>query len=461
MSTQRQRKLAKNAKRFIGRLSIRRRIAIAILMSFIIILPSVSLSLFYFSGLLRGIKTITENDVRLGRMASDLTLIMLDIRRDERNYRMFGNPTERTGIEEKIARTKSLVSEAYKITPVQDQDIINNLSDHFTVYSNSFNMLVEHITENPPEEEVLKRARTQFSQKLLDFQTTYLKILTEIEKASPAQRDSVLSRANENLSDIFLNFATSESQTMQPSYIQENLENSRQDFLETAHSLAEKSWENMEAHKEESLRIEARAKRNIISVLIVTGLFCILMVTYIPRYIVRPITSLNRIFRKAEEGDYYARAVVQSNDEVGDLAVSYNQMMNRLRGYDELKTKKIASQKRSVDRLLENINVPICILNDKLFATYYNTLFANLFVSIIAPKPPAAGLDFSKIHEMGKFVEELRKKILHAENEFVLATTLPDGTGKTFKGRLVRDHVMSLESIILVGAAVKNEENRQ
>ena len=70
---------------YLSRLSIRRKITIAILLSFILIFPTALLSLHYQSSILQEINIIIEQDVALGRYASDISMIMLDIRRNARN----------------------------------------------------------------------------------------------------------------------------------------------------------------------------------------------------------------------------------------------------------------------------------------------------------------------------------------------------------------------------------------
>ena len=396
-------------RRLFGKLSIRRKIAFALLLSFVFTLPSAILSLLYLSNLTVGINTITERDVKLGRQVSELKLIMMDIRRDERNYIMSGNKKEQDSIETNIDRARTVIGEIRSIVPVDDLETVDELRNHLTVYSNTFKILIDHIADNPPQEETQNSSTT-----------------------APSDH-SVL-----------------------PSSIRENLENSRQSLLEDASVLGEKSWSYMEAHKESNLRLDARARRNIIFVIILTSLMCVLIVTYFPRYIVKPITSLNQTFRRVEAGDFDAQAHIRSKDELADLAVSYNRMMSRLKQYDELKTAKITTQKRSIDRLLENLDVPACILAGNLRATYYNALFANLFGSSTPSKAPEPGLEITKIPDMDDLVKELKANINHARNTFMYHQTRRDGSVQVLKGQFVRDHVMNLVSIVLVGVTEKN-----
>jgi len=441
---------------YIKRLSLRRRITVAILATFVVILPSVSLSLFYFSSLLEEINVIIEQDVKLGRMASDLSVTMLDIRRYERNYRIFGSSTERESVEKLVADAESVLKNAGEIVPVTEKDLVNELFDHLTIYSNSFSMLVEHISQNPPEDRI-KRIRTRLSKSFSDFQSKYRDILTKLDEANAAERDSIIAYATKSMEalslDRLINIETSSDQALQPLYIQENLDTSSQAFLDTAHSLAENSWENMLMHKNECLHIEARAKRNIISVLILTGIICIFMVTSLPRKIVRPITSLNQILKKAGEGDFKAQAQILTNDEIGDLARSYNLVIERLRLYDDLKTQKISSQKRILDRLLENLQSPVCILTADLSTFFYNTAFASIFGSSIPPRPPEGGLEIEKIEAMKDFVEKLHKNISTSANNFFLDVSGQDDTVFKLKGRCVRNADMELESVVIVGVS--------
>ena len=66
-------KLIGRIKTSLGHFSIRGRIALAILLTFVLVLPAVSLSLIYLTNLISSMTVITEQDVRLGRMANDLS----------------------------------------------------------------------------------------------------------------------------------------------------------------------------------------------------------------------------------------------------------------------------------------------------------------------------------------------------------------------------------------------------
>ena len=378
-------------------------------------------------------------------MATDLSLTMLDTRRYERNYRLFGNPTEKAQVDAHLATADSILAAAGTIAPPDYGPVLKELTEYLDIYENSFSTLDEHVLQNPPEQRI-----TDFSRNMTEFQDTYRQILRELENTTGAERDSIMARRIETLDEQTLNMLSLTESQGDPVYILENLEQSRQSFLERAHQLATMSWDSMQSHKLESQMIEARATRNIITILIVTILAALMMLMFLPRYIMRPLNSLNRIFLKAREGDMSAHATVQSNDEIGDLATSYNQMIERMRLYDGLKTRKIASQKRAFDRLIEQVDQPVCILTSDMKAIFFNSAFVALFGKTMPKRAPEGGLEIDTFPPMDSFTAGLKKKISMTSNNFTY-TYAADSATVTFQGRLVRNAVMELESVVLIG----------
>lgn len=444
---------------YFGHFSIRGRIALAILLTFVLVLPAVSLSLIYLTDLISSMTAITEQDVRLARMANDLSFTMINMQRYEKNYRIFGSKVDSDSIRRLISHSDSIIQISQKIAPESEKGIINEISKKLDDYINSFNMLVVHIHENPPEKRI-ERIRNRLNQDFGEFEKHFSEIRSQLDRMPlSAERDSVLAEAARFI-DVFsidqiVNFNTPTGIPIEASFIQISLDMTRQEFLEKTHRFEAMNWSNMLIHKEESLHIEARAKRNIISILLLTGIICFFMIVILPVYIIRPIARLSAMLRRSSEGNFEI-PVIKSHDEIGELASSYTEVIERLRQYDDLKTKKIASQKRFIDRLLENLTVPVCILNKNLTASYYNAMFANLFGPSVFPKAPGGGLDITLISEMNEFTEEVRKRSQQPSNDFTFSIKAQDGHQVSFKGRLVRNSVMNLESIVIVGTSEKN-----
>lgn len=449
-----------NSKHAVGRIwgvlagfSIRARIAFSILLAFVMILPVVALSLFYFSDLISTIHTITERDVRLGRMGDDLIFVMRDVARIERGYRVFGDENERKAIEGLIARADSIVRDARHIAPDSEHAIVTEIEHALARYRNGFSLLVFYREENPPGVPG-QASNAAMARRVDDLGTALAGIWGGLKGASPVQRDSLLTETGHHLELFSLDVAggmDASGRNGRITSIQRGLDTARSDFFRSAQRLSEASWRKMFDDGEEALRIDARAKRNIIFVLILTAIISFVMIIRLPGYIVKPITGLSAMLRKTAAGELSVFAPVLSRDEIANLAVSYNQAVARLRGYDDLKTKKISAQKRSIDRLIDYLNVPVCIMSRNMAAVYYNAQFTRLFGTSLPPRPPENGVDLTKIPEIQGFLEQIRKKMAQVAGDFRFSIPAEDGAEIFFRGRPVRNTALAIETVIVIG----------
>lgn len=435
-------------RQYLTRLTLRWKIAFAMLSAFVIILPTVWMSLFYFGSLMEGLTLITDRDVRIEREASQLLVIMEDIRRTERNYRVFGSEDDRGMVETLIARADSLILALRPITYPEDSDQVNQLDSSLEMYRTTFNALVENITGNPLGNGIQE---TRLSKRISNFQETYRGFLWRLDMAAPAERDSIITRSTMALDMLSLDLLSRAGEGGQSEYSQSNMETARLAFIEAAERLSDAGWNMMRLHQLEIVQAQARAQRNIITVIIVTGILSIIMVLVLPEYIVRPITSLTKVLNKVGEGDFKSYARINSRDEIGDLAAGYNEMLDRMRRYDELKTQKIASQRRAFDRLLENLRVPACIVNRDMIATFYNTPFAAMFGSDIPQRPPEGGFDLRQNPTTSGFADELKRRVGESVTTFTITVPSAGNGGGVLRGRVVRNTLMQLDTVVLVG----------
>lgn len=93
-------------------------------------------------------------------------------------------------------------------------------------------------------------------------------------------------------------------------------------------------------------QVQATLRTYIIGVTVICmGVLLLLVVTgvYFIRSIVRPIKQINATTRKFAKGDFSVRIDSSSNDEIGDLCVSINQMADELSNTENMKNEFISS----------------------------------------------------------------------------------------------------------------------
>jgi len=121
-------------------------------------------------------------------------------------------------------------------------------------------------------------------------------------------------------------------------------------------------------------------KKGVMVLTSIVVVFGILLSIFLVRVIVRPIKQLSVGTRKIASGDLSYHVYVQSNDEIGELAESFNLMASDLRKYvkelnkekEGLLTLKLALEQRTVEleeTLLKMKNIQQELLRSEKFAT--------------------------------------------------------------------------------------------
>jgi NtrC-family two-component system sensor histidine kinase KinB len=107
--------------------------------------------------------------------------------------------------------------------------------------------------------------------------------------------------------------------------------------------------------------------RNITQLLMAALLLMLLVSTYvfvrIGRSILKPIQTLTQATRALGEGNWTTPVPVPSNDELGDLARSFNTMARQLQEYRENTTDEIIRLHRTMESTLASFPDPIFVLN--------------------------------------------------------------------------------------------------
>ncbi|MDR3625957.1 MAG: ATP-binding protein [Ignavibacteriaceae bacterium] len=157
--------------------------------------------------------------------------------------------------------------------------------------------------------------------------------------------------------------------------IQNNKFTSGTDELNIVRSYFEATNENIyDVYK---LNINAILKRNIVAensaeqvtiyMAIVGSLSIILTLFFIlkfPGKIVSPITELTNKIIAISERNYNQQLNITSNDEMGELARSFNVMVQRLKEYEETNLDKLLFEKKRMDAVVRNLQDAVMILDE-------------------------------------------------------------------------------------------------
>jgi len=158
-------------------------------------------------------------------------------------------------------------------------------------------------------------------------------------------------------------FSTHLSENPQLGVIKQRLTNSVENIQRVAQLLNEKGQQRLQINRLETEKFSARAKRNIVTVILLTFMISIYLIFIFPARIVKPISTVINMVRQAESGNYDISIPSASRDEVGELATFLNRMMRQVKEHDLLKTRKIAQQQRKVETIANAVREGVLILN--------------------------------------------------------------------------------------------------
>lgn len=132
---------------------------------------------------------------------------------------------------------------------------------------------------------------------------------------------------------------------------------------------------NMDAIRQKSRIADSTAETAIIWI-IITGTLCFViafgLLIKLPGNIANPILQLTESIRQIANQNYSQRINVESDNEYGNLAKSFNVMAEKLEEYSNSKLEKILREKKRVETLINNMHDPVIGLDENKMIIFIN-----------------------------------------------------------------------------------------
>ncbi len=97
----------------------------------------------------------------------------------------------------------------------------------------------------------------------------------------------------------------------------------------------------------------------------ITLLFVIIIIAKAPSTIIQPISELTEKVKAISERKYSERIDVKSDNEVGELAKSFNKMAEKLSEYEKSNVEKLIVEKKRAEAIVENMRDAIIVLDER------------------------------------------------------------------------------------------------
>lgn len=190
-----------------------------------------------------------------------------------------------------------------------------------------------------------------------------------------------------------------------------------QDLLQSVHNLNDKM---IRQQTEEATRIADRVTLGMIILGALFFIFAVIALYYFPSYVADPIQSMTESIRQVARKNYRERIAVESSDEIGEMAKSFNLMAEKLEEYESINMSQVLSEKKRTETIVSRMNEAIIGLDDNK-----NIQFAN---------PPALellglqerdliGQNARQLARQHQILQNLLKEVLN--NEVKISRTYP------------------------------------
>ncbi|MEO1713563.1 MAG: histidine kinase dimerization/phospho-acceptor domain-containing protein [Bacteroidota bacterium] len=101
-------------------------------------------------------------------------------------------------------------------------------------------------------------------------------------------------------------------------------------------------------------------------------LFAVIAMFYVPEYMASPIVTISTSLQSVANKNYDERIEINTNDEIGDMARSFNMMAEKLGEYDKLNVNEILSEKQRTEAIINRMREAIIGVDAN-----FEVLFAN------------------------------------------------------------------------------------
>ena len=128
---------------------------------------------------------------------------------------------------------------------------------------------------------------------------------------------------------------------------------------------------------------------------------------YFPNYIISPINELTVKIKEIAKQNYDQRINLDTQDELGELAVSFNQMSTRLKEYEGQHIDQLLLEKKRIEALVKSMQDGVLVIDEQKHIILTNKTFQNLIGISDADMIGEFAPDIAKRNELLKKIFDL------------------------------------------------------
>jgi PAS domain-containing protein len=346
-------------------LSSKGKIRLVLVIAVSLSLITALVSLLYMNSMISRIRQITLRDARLVDLGRDISIKVLDARREEKNFIIYLDSTYIDQTLSIVDMIESNVVVAKEIAPDQITRL-DSISTLISAYKSDITILRKTFEEDP-------RALSSLQRQLVDYEERLKKTVTRNE----LQADSLPNL----LSDLnILAVAATAKLSTEKARLLGDLRETTTSILALAGRIVTQAQNDLAQHGEEGVRYGFKAQRNTITIFIITILLLAYLVIYFPRLVLLPFQRITKTLRAISKGETAFRIdELEKSGEFAELYSSFHDAIYDLKLHNDLKTEKIVDLQRQFQGTLDEIKEACIIISGEMELKYINKAGMNLF----------------------------------------------------------------------------------
>lgn len=345
-------------------LSSKGKIRLVLVIAVSLSLGTALISLLYMSAMISRINQITLRDAKLVDLGRDISIKILDARKEEKNFIIYLDSTYIGQAFSLISQIKSDVEEAKRIAP-EHTGKLDSMSLFLEDYRSDIAALATAFQEDP-------RALSMLQRQLIDYEEQLKKTVSH----SRTKEDPLPAWLTDL--NVLMVAATTKLSTEKARLLTELRETSTA-ILNISGQIAAQAQTDLAKHSEEGVRYGFKAQRNTLTIFIITLLLLAYLIIYFPRYVLLPFQRITRTLKAISKGDAGLRLVsLEKGGEFSELYNAFQDAIYNLKLYNDLKTERIVELEKQFRTTLGEMKEACLVLSYDLRVVYANSAANNL-----------------------------------------------------------------------------------
>ena len=345
-------------------LSSRGKIRLAFLGVAFISLGTSLLSLSYLNRMTAKIEQMVKKDAKMAELGESISIKMLDARREEKNYIIYLDTAYIVNNRLILEDIERDVLSAKEISPAYTTKL-DSISMLIGSYGQNIRQLAYAIQDDP-------RTIYRLQQQIINYEQE-LRSLASKRKLSVEDLPSWTSDVNIALLSASTKLSTEKAQLFS------DLRDIGNRIIALSQEITVRARESMARNSAEGISYSVKAERNTATLLLLAALLLVFLIIYMPHKIFLPYRKISKALQAIGRGETeFQLPNIEAGDELGELSRSFQEAIQKLRTFSDLKTAKITQIQRNLYRILEEVEEAIIILSPDLTILYLNDSAQNL-----------------------------------------------------------------------------------